>query len=210
MRGKSRFLQGAAIDGAVLDEYVGERDLYGRFVVVKVVSVVAAGLILAALVWWTVRGGGDAAGPEPAAVKTLAVPVEEATESGLDSPPAIARSVPPLWRTLGERPSDLDPPPYMEGWSEAGRVLLDVSQAVAPANVAGRGSDRRRDTPARGVLRGSDRPGKHRARLRFGSARRLATDADGPSRRLVVAAGRLEEAERTWQRSSLPSRETQQ
>ena len=173
----------------MLDEYVGERDLHGRSVVVKVVSVVAGGLILAALVWWTVRGGGDAEGPEPEAVKTLAVPVEEAAERRFDSAPAIGRSAPPLWRTIGERPSDLDPPTYGESWSEAGRVLVDVSEAVAAARTWRVGDRVGVEIPQLGeryegpIDRIDVGPGYASA------ARGLATDADGRRRRFVVTVG---------------------
>ena len=98
----------------------------------KFVSVVAAALILTALVWWTGGPGGDAEGLESAAVETVAVQVEDRT---FDSPPAITPTGPTLWRMLGRRSSDVDPPPYEDGWSAAGRVLVEVSQAVAAART---------------------------------------------------------------------------
>ena len=155
----------------------------------KFVFVVSAALLLTALVWWTIGPHGDAEGPEPAAVETVAVQVEQPADRTFDPTRAMAPSVPTLWRTLGTRSPDLDPPPYEDGWSEADRALVDVSEAVAAARTWRVGDRVGVEIPQLGeryegpIDRIEVGPGYASA------ARGLATDADGRNRRFVVTVG---------------------
>ncbi|MCY3837109.1 MAG: hypothetical protein OXH09_00370 [Gammaproteobacteria bacterium] len=155
----------------------------------KFVSIVSAALILAVLVWWAVGRGGDAEGPERAADEPVAVPVEETDGRTFDPPPAIAPSAPTLWRTLSERSPNLDPPPYENGWLEAGRVLVDVSGAVRIANAWRVGDRVSMLLPQLGASYEGGIERIYEGLDHSRSARGWATGADGRERRFVVTVG---------------------
>ena len=157
--------------------------------ILKVTLLGAVALALVALVWLTVGRGGNAQSPEPAAVEPVAVPVEETAGGMFDPPPAITPSVPTLWQTLGERSSDLDLPPYEDRWSEAGRVLVDVSGAVRIANAWRVGDRVSMLLPQLGASYEGGIERIYEGLDHSRSARGWATGADGRERRFVVTVG---------------------
>ena len=144
-------------------------------------------LALAAAVWWWMAGyGRDSPSPDPL-VADRVVRADEPPRRRY--PAATARSAPTLWRRLDERSVTAGTPPYEGRWSKAGRVLVDVSEAVAAARTWRVGDRVGVEIPQLGeryegpIDRIDVGPGHASA------ARGLAADSDGHMRRFVVTVG---------------------
>ena len=153
----------------------------------KVSLVVGLGLMLGAFLWSTVGPERNEQISEPEKPKTVN-PVSPTKILTNPAPPSRPRRAATLWRTLDERTVDVKPP-FDDGWSKAGRILVDVSEAATAARTW-RTGDRvgfeipqlgeRFEAPIDRIDRG---PGYASA------ARGLATDANGNRRRFVVTVG---------------------
>ena len=152
-----------------------------------------AGLVLAsiaaaaiALVWfesYRIPSPGPALQPESAGPASRETKSAQLREAG-----AGASTAPSLWRVVDEG-SVPNHPPVGDGWSAAGRVLVDVTAATAAAHGWRPGDRVAVDVPQLGVRyeaeidRIEDGPGRTRA------ARGMTVDADGHERRVVVTVG---------------------
>ncbi len=101
--------------------------------VLRVALLVAVSLTLAVVVWWTAWRGADTQGPLPEAPDPTA-PAAKAAPPGTAGGAVVPTSAPPLWRAIDEGTVDVKPP-FTDGWSQAGRVLVDVTRAAAAART---------------------------------------------------------------------------
>lgn len=116
--------------------------------------------------------------------------LEKTRPSGPPAAPArhSAGQAESLWRAADERSAG-SPPTYDDDWSKEGRILVDVSGAVAAAPTWREGDRVAVDIPQLGeswestIDRIDEGPGRSR------SARGLFVGADGRSRRFVVTVG---------------------
>ena len=144
-------------------------------------------MVVAALMWWTMGRDWDTESPGPGVVR-LSLPVEEKEPSPAAGPAFVAQSSTTLWRALDERSVNAKPP-FDETWSEAGRVLVDVSEAATAARTWRVGDRVGIEIPQLGeryeasIDRIDAGPGYATA------ARGLATDTHGHGRRFVVTVG---------------------
>ena len=156
--------------------------------VLRVALLVAVALTLAVAVWWTAWRGTGTQGPQTEAPRPLQPAVETATPGAASGGDAVSASVPTLWRAIDERTVDVKPA-FTDGWSQAGRLLVDVTSAAAEARTWQVGDPVGIDIPQIGaryeatIDRIDAGPGYASA------ARGLATDADGRKRRFVVTVG---------------------
>ncbi len=139
-----------------------------------------------ALVWFAAGRTRDAqvpavapAGQAPAIGRTAGADAIDAT--------AAVKAPTPLWRTVDPQTVAVKPP-FADTWSQAGRVLLDVSGAAAAARTWQVGDRVRIDLPQLGE--------RHEAPIdrldQLGhsvAARGLMVDAGGQDRRFVVTVG---------------------
>ena len=154
--------------------------------VLKIALIVSVALMIATTVWWMEWHEMGMQNPQTGASLSLSHSVENTTSRFSSN--AASASIRMLWHAIDERTVDVKPT-FNTDWSQAGRVLVDVTRTVVEARTWQVGDAVGIDIPQIGtryeatIDRIDTGPGYASA------ARGMAIDDNGRKRRFVVTVG---------------------